>query len=201
MEERHQGDPRSPRVPRPADVLARFPGPVAIAAEPVGGASAILGVEEIDGQPWAVEVGYTAAGRHLLTVRTVRSTAGLDPRGLTVESLASAVVAFAARDEGARPLGVPVTLAEGDAERRIAAHIAASRLTREQVARTPTRHTTLEIGGTAIPGDRVDLAECSAVDLAWDGQTVYCAGRPEIIDTLKLRPATPSDFDEEIPQP
>lgn len=101
MDSSNHGDPRS-RVPRPAQLLARFPGPVAIAAGPVEGAAAVLGAEEIDGRPWAIEVGYTTAGCHLLTVRTVRSAAGLDPRGLTVESLASAVVNFVARDEAAR---------------------------------------------------------------------------------------------------
>ena len=93
--------------------------------------------------------------------------------------------------------GEPVVSAPGEAERRIAAHIAASGLTRERVARTPTRPTTIEIGGIEVRGNRVDLAKCSAVDLAWGEQTVYCAGRSDILDALKLRAATPGDFGEE----
>lgn len=195
MDSSNQGDPRS-RVPRPAQLLARFPGPVAIAAGPVEGAPAVLGAEEIDALPWAIEVGYTTAGRHLLTVRTVRSAAGLDPRGLTVESLASAVVNFVARDEAARPPAAGRPLAAGEAESQVMAHIAASGLTRRQVAATPTHATTLEVNGVTLEGRRLDLAECSAIDLKWGDQTVYCAGAPHILDALKLRAATPEDFEE-----
>lgn len=195
MDSSNQGDPRS-RVPRPAQLLARFPGPVAIAAGPVEGAAAVLGAEEIDGLPWAIEVGYTTAGCHLLTVRTVRSAAGLDPRGLTVESLASAVVNFIARDEAARTPETSRPLAADEAENRVMAHIAASGLTRRQVAATPTHATTLDVNGVTIEGRRVDLAECSAIDLKWGDQTVYCAGAPHIVDALKLRAATPEDFAE-----
>lgn len=194
MDSANQGDPLS-RVPRAARLLARFPGPVAIAAGPVEGAIAVLGAEEIDGLPWAVEVGYTAAGRHLLTIRTVRSAAGLEPRGLTVESLASAVVNFVARDEAARAPEDRDLPAISEAEQRIMARITASRLTRQEVADAPTHATTLDVAGVAIEGQRVDIAGCSAVDLTWGDQSVYCAGAPHIVDALKLRSATPDDFD------
>lgn len=76
------------------------------------------------------------------------------------------------------------------------AHIAASGLTRRQVTAAPTHAITLEVDGAALAGRRVDIAGCAGVDLRWGDQTVYCVGAPHIVDALKLRPATPDDFQE-----
>ena len=163
-----------------------FPGPVAIPVDPIQDAVPVVGTEEADDEPWAVEIGYQAPTRHVLTVRTVRSTEGLNPHGRTVESLASAVVNYLNRDQNTRP-----GTAFGD---RIRERISASRHTRATVEGTPTIPTIIVIDGVAVEGRRVDLDTCSAVELAWGRQRVFCTGQPDIIDNLRLRSATPDDF-------
>jgi hypothetical protein len=82
MHREHEGDPRDPRVPALEEILDRFPGPVAVAAEPVGQLPPAPGFEAHGDEPWAITVDYADPDVHLLTVRTVRSPRGLDPTGL-----------------------------------------------------------------------------------------------------------------------
>ncbi len=170
----------------------RFPGPIAIPASPVSGAARHVGFTANDDEPWSIDVDYSGSGGHLLTVRTVRSREHLDPYGLPVEDLAGAIVNTANRERAAEP-------GEGagpgpDPEAWARRHVTESRFTRAQVARTPTTAVSMMIDGIETPGTRVDVGRRSAVMLAWGGQTVFCAGRPEIIETLVLRSARPEDL-------
>jgi hypothetical protein len=184
----------NPRVPWGKEILDGFPGPVAIPAEPIRGLTPSLGWEQVNDEPWAINIDYAIPeGQHLLTVRTVRSPEGLNPRH-PIESLASAVVNFVNMDQGARPLGTPIPVDLTEAEQRVRDHVSASRLTRADVEGTPTFPTVIAIDVVAIEGSRVDLVRCSAVELAWGEQVVFCTGLPDIIDALRLKSATPDDF-------
>lgn len=192
MDYRNAGDPRFGHGER---MLDGFPGPVAIPAEPVWGLTPVVGWEHTNDVPWAMEIGYAIpGGQHVLTVRTVRSAEGLNPRGLAVESLACAVVNFVSKDQDARPQ--PVDLAT--AQEWFRDQMSASRLTRAEVAGTPEFPTVVVVDGVATEGSRVDLQRCSAVELAWGKQIVFCTGLPDIIDALRLRSAIPQDFDGTI---
>jgi hypothetical protein len=190
MRYQEDGDPRPPRVPALGEMWDRFPGPVAIPAGQVGGSAPQAGFAANDDDPWSIDLDYSASGEHLLTVRTVRSRDGLDPYGLPVEDLAGAIIDFENRG-GATPSPRP---SSQDPEAWVEQHIAASRLSRAEVARTPTVATSMRIDGIETPGIRVDVSGRAAVQLAWGPQTVFCAGRPEIVDALTLRSAVPEDF-------
>jgi hypothetical protein len=69
----------------------------------------------------------------------------------------------------------------------------ANRTTYATVEATPTYPAVTMIDGVPIEGRRVDLVRCSAVELSWRGQLVFCTGLPDIIDGLALRSATPDD--------
>jgi hypothetical protein len=192
MDYQGNGDPPSARIPTPAEMRDRFPGPIAIPAEPISGAARHVGFIANDHEPWSIDIDYSGSGGHLLTVRTVRSREHLDPYGLPVEDLAGAIINAANRDRGADPGGGAE--ARQDPEAWARQHVVESRLTRAQVAETPTTSVSITIDGIDTPGTRVDTGGRSAVMLAWGEQSIFCAGRPEIIDGLALRSARPEDF-------
>src|SRR5436305_13894376 len=148
-----------PSRDRDGTSLDRFPGPIAVVAGPVDPATVSFGLEEIDDEPWAVEAGYRTPTRYLLTVRTVRSWKHLDPRGLPVEDLTSAVVNFALREAGP------------------------ARLSRTEIARVPAVPTTIVVDGVETAATRIQVPGCVAIQLGWGEQTVFCAGAPEMADT------------------
>ncbi len=182
------GDPRRPRVPDPADILSGFPGRIAIPVAPPTRADPLIQWMANDDRLWSVTLDYRDARERRLRVHTVRSPAHLDPRGLPVEDLASAVVNYL---PGAAPStgGDPGT---GQAWAR--ASVTAARATRAEVGSAPVGAVTLPIDGVPVPGERVDLPQCAAVRLAWDDQLVFCVGPADLIDPLRLRTATPQDL-------
>src|SRR5580700_4138265 len=149
------GDPPSERIPTLGEIRDRFPGPIAIPAQPISGAARHVGFTANDHEPWSIDVAYSGAEGHLLTVRTVRSRKHLDPYGLPVEDLAGAIVEVANRDRSYAPGTGPVP--QQDAEAWAQQHIAESRLTRGEVARTPAVPASMTIDGTEVPGTRVDI--------------------------------------------
>lgn len=82
------GEGPSRRSPDYAELVERFPGPVAIACVPPAGSIAMCGYETSDGHPWAVEVTYALDGRDLLRVRTVRGSIDWTEAVRGTESLA-----------------------------------------------------------------------------------------------------------------
>ena len=188
------------RRPWGNEILDGFPGPVAIAAQPIQGLAPVLGWEEVDDQPWAIQVGYAIPrGRQVLTVRTVRSTEGLSPRH-PLESLASVIVNFVNADLGGRAPRRTTVVDPVEATRQDYARMSASRLLRAEVEGTATSPVTVRLDGVAIEGSRVDLERCSAVEVPWDGQIVFCAGLADVLDTLALKSATPDDFVRRTPR-
>jgi hypothetical protein len=171
--------------------LDRFPGPIAVATGPIDSATLAIGLEEIDDEPWAVEAGYRTPARHLLTVRTVRSWKHLDPRGLPVEDLASAVINFKLKEpDWAADPGWPAS----EAEMRLQAMAQGVRLSRAEIARVRAVPTAVVIDGVETAGSRIDVPGCAAIQLAWGEQTVFCAGLADTVDALRLRTATAADL-------
>jgi hypothetical protein len=192
MDDQENGGPPSARIPTPDEMRDRFPGPIAVPAEPVGGAARHVGFIANDHEPWSIDLDYSGSGGHVLTIRTVRSREDLDPYGLPVEDLAGAIVNLANRDRATQPGAGPGL--HQDPETWARQHVSESRQTRAQVAETPTTSVSVTIDGIETPGHRVDIGGRSAVMLTWGDQSVFCAGRPEIIDRLVLRSARPDDF-------
>lgn len=65
-----RGDPAS-RFPPLRESVARFPGPVVIAEEPMHAAIPTMTIELNHDAPWAIDVSYAGPTEHLLTIRTV----------------------------------------------------------------------------------------------------------------------------------
>lgn len=81
--------------------VARFPGPVAIAAEVPAGLIALPGFENLDGRPWCVQVRYRdpADGRRRVVVRTTRGSLDWTPVIETIENVHTVML-----NCGARPI-------------------------------------------------------------------------------------------------
>jgi hypothetical protein len=192
MDFQGNGDPPSARIHTPGEMRDRFPGPIAIPAEPISGAARHVGFMANNEEPWSIDIDYSGPGGHMLTIRTVRSREHLDPYGLPVEDLPGTIVNVANRERAVDPNGAAGPGQDPEAWAR--QHVTESRLTRAQVAETPTTSVSVLIDGIETPGSRVDIGGRSAVMLAWGKQTVFGAGRLEIIDGLVLRSARPEDF-------
>jgi hypothetical protein len=74
----------------------------------------------------------------------------------------------------------------GDEDSWVADLVARHRQARAAIADRPVTTASVPIDGTEVDGRRIDFADCAAVELAWGEQTVFCAGRPEIIGRLRL---------------
>ena len=193
MDFQGNGDPPSSADPHAGRDAGPFSRSYRRSGRPISGAARHVGFIANDEEPWSIDLDYSGPGGHMLTIRTVRSREHLDPYGLPVEDLAGAIVNLANRERAADPNG---TAGPGqDPEAWARQHVTESRLTRAQVAETPTTSVPVLIDGIETPGARVDIGGRSAVMLPWEKQTVFCAGRPaEIIDSLVLRSARPEDF-------
>jgi hypothetical protein len=74
----------------------------------------------------------------------------------------------------------------GDEGSWVADLVARHRQIRAAIADRPVTTASVRIDGTDVEGRRIDFADCAAVELARGGQTVFCAGRPDIIGRLRL---------------
>ena len=88
-------------MPVMAQHVARFPGPVAIAAEVPAGLIALAGFENSDGRPWAIQVRYRdpADGGRRVVVRTTRGSLDWTPVIGTIENVHTVML-----NCGARPI-------------------------------------------------------------------------------------------------
>ncbi len=187
MEYRGNGGPPPGQAPTLGEMLERFPGPIAVLAGPITNARRTVSYMANDHEPWSIDVGYTTSQGHLLTIRTVRSREGLNPYGLPVEDLATAVINAANRELATNPSRAAAR--EEGAEAWALRHVMDSRLLRAETAATPAYEVSLTMDGATIPGTRVDVSGWAAVELQWGAQRVFAAGRPDIIDDLALRSA------------
>jgi hypothetical protein len=186
MEYRDGGPP--PGGPSLHELLDRFPGPIAVLATPLDGATRAVSVMTSDAEPWSVDVSYLTDMDHLLTIRTVRSAEGIDSYALPVENLATAITNAANREASVN--SEPRSAAPGqDAESWAQRHVTDSRSLRAEVAGKLTTEVMISVDSIPVTGFRVDAGGWAAVELRWAGQKVFCSGRPEVIETVALRSA------------
>ena len=163
------GDGPKPQRTNYAAKAEEFPGPVAIACAPPEGTIALLGFEDSDDHPWAIDVTYATTGHKQLRVRTVRGTIDWPQRIRSVETLASNMIE-------------PVGMAGPGAARG------------PRIPTAPETPTSIVIDGTPVPATRMDLPNRSGIRVEWQGQHVFCLGEAKLLDSLELRTGTSADF-------
>ena len=170
MHYRRPGDGPLPQRPDYAQRALEFPGPVVIACTPPDGTLTLLGFEDTDDHPWAIDVTYAVPGRKRLRVRTVRGAIDWPQRIRSLETLATNMI----NTDGIGP---------GDDLGRFVAE-----------PQTPETPTSIVIDGESVPATRMDLPNCSGIGVEWRGQRIFCTGEPGLLDTLELRTGTGPDF-------
>ncbi|TDX84940.1 hypothetical protein [Amycolatopsis arida] len=139
--------------------------------------------DNINGNPWALEVVYQPHDHDRLVVRTIRSRQGIPLRATYVENHAIQLLNFLDRVNPV-VVGAPTKEAEQTHSARV----------RDAIERATPLPTTVVIDGVPERGTRVDVLDWSVVELAWGDQAVFVTGRPETLDGLTLRSATPADL-------
>jgi hypothetical protein len=172
----------------PSRMVDGFPGDVAVAAGRWEGAVPLVSVMATNGEPWALELFYPVGSRPGLAVRTIRSARALDARHMPVEDLASVMTNFVLNhgDEPRPDLS-------GGAESRASAAFALSRGIRARVSDFEPARTTISIDGDEYIARRIDLLGCTAVEVPWADQTVFCVAGTEDIHGLGLRTLRPGE--------
>ncbi len=168
-----------------AMALRRFPGPVAVVLAPA--ATPRLTFEEVDHEPWAVQIEYHDATGLPLVVRTVRSTSGLSPRGLPVEDIPSVMLTFLLAGPGPVPGLRPARPGEPDLDAVLRSRSRALMSSRAALERLVPSATGVTIDGRDLRARRVDAPACVGLHVPWLGQNVFCAVLPEFVGALQLR--------------
>jgi len=191
MRQDNSGASRQPRGPALNEIFARFPGHVVVAHDDLGlGAMASWQYHEVDGIPWALEAIYGRDASHLLVVKTVRPPVGLDPRGMPVESDAIQISNFV---HHAEITATPERYGPGH-EPGPRDHLERFRRAQQAVDQAQPQTMTVSCDGLALLGSRIIALDCCVARVTWDGSTIWCTGRPEIIGRVVLRTATVDDF-------
>ncbi|OXM43129.1 hypothetical protein [Amycolatopsis alba] len=183
MDTDDNGAPQA-RGPALTDYLTGFPAPLAVAGTGLGlGTITSWSSHGADDLTTALEVLYAHGTRLALAITTVRSTHGIDPRGLPIETPAIQLINFLTRAAVHTTPEDPAARLEHD---RNIQH------TTDQAPRTTV---TVLCDGHPVTGQRVTVLEHAVIELPWhDKHTVLCAGPHDILDTLTLRTATPEDL-------
>lgn len=168
-----------------AMALRRFPGPVAVVLAPA--ATPRLTFEEVDHEPWAVQIEYHDATGLRLVVRTVRSTSGLSPRGLPVEDIPSVMLAFLLAGPGPVLDLLAGRPGEPDLDAVLRSRSRALMSSRAALERLVPSATSVTIDGRDLRARRVDAPACVGLHVPWLGQNVFCAVLPELVGALQLR--------------
>jgi hypothetical protein len=146
--------------------------------------------DAVDDTPWALEALYDSGSSYLLTVKTVRSPAGLSPRGLPIENETIQISNFLNR---AKIIANPERYGPGrQPDRR--EHLDRYQAVQQAVDNALSETVTVPCDGALLMGSRIAALGCSVVRLAWDDSIIWCTGQPEIIARLALRTATSDDF-------
>ncbi|KFU82048.1 hypothetical protein SAMN04489729_1561 [Amycolatopsis lurida] len=185
------------RGPALADYLIDFPAPLAVAGADLGLGTIISwsshGVNDLTS---ALELFYEQGPRLAMAITTIRSTRGIDPRGLPLETPALHLSNFLARaavhahsdryrfdPEDPGPVSDP------------AARLEHERRTQHATDQAPRSTVTVLCDGRPVTGRRVTALEHSVIELPWhDEHTVLCVGTQDILDKLTLRTSTPEDL-------
>lgn len=154
----------------PARIIGAFPGPVAAVAGRWDGAVPLVGMTATDDEPWAVELYYPIESRPGLTIRTIRPHGEPGGRGRPIEDLPSAAVNFILNY-----IDVPPDPSASEQAHRDAI-IARSSGIRAHAADAEPVLTAINIDGRAYPAVRIDLLECTALEVPWEDQTVLLRG-------------------------
>ena len=157
--------------------FARFPSPVAVADPAPAGSAVSVHLSSWEEQTVSVELRYRVAGRLVLLVRSACPPNGDSPRGVPVESLASTITNF---QLGTAAFGGgPLTDERPPARPPGAAARAA-------VAEAPHLEVSVRLDLVPARAVRVDVLGCAAVEVPREAHTIFCAGTPAMIDTLRL---------------
>lgn len=179
------GRPHEP-VPDLREMLDRFARPVAVAATPPGLGPGGFEFETINDQPWAIIVTYASSAQGTLILKTLRSGGAADGHGAPVESLAEALISLHLQRPTWR-LPDPEEVGHEGVETALLQRRDALLRIRAELVSAPTRSATVVIDELSVQGRRIDHGYGSAVELPWNGQVVFCAGRADTVDALALR--------------
>jgi hypothetical protein len=179
------------RGPAVSELFAHFPGRVAVPHDDLGlGTMKTWQYEAVDDTPWALEALYDSGSRYLLSVKSVRSSAGLSPRGLPLENDTIQISKFLQR---ADIIANPERYASGhhpDRRDHLDRYQAAQQAVHDALPETVT----VPCDGVPRTGSRITALGCCVARLTWDDTTMWCTGQPEIVARLALRTATLDDF-------
>jgi hypothetical protein len=160
-----------------------FDSAVLGAANPPAGCDELWGGELSNGRPHCEHVAYKVPrGEVLLYIRTVFAEPVPPPVIRTVEDVYSVLMNFRLRIHRRPPQpGVrrPPTTREEGRELTSTGH--------RDVAAAPAREIVVALDDGELRGSRRDFTDCSVAEFDWiDGARVFCAGRAEILDGLRL---------------
>jgi hypothetical protein len=158
-----------------------FDSAVLCAANPPEGCDELWGGELSDGRPHCEQVSYKVPrGEVLLYIRTIFAEPVPPPVIRTVENVSTILMNFRTKRHQ-RPSGVRRTPTREEF-RDLTSMIA------RDVAAAPAREIVLTLDDGELRGSRRDFADCAIAEFDWlNGARVFCAGRPEILDALRLR--------------
>jgi hypothetical protein len=160
-----------------------FDSAVLCAANPPDGCDDLWGGELSDGRPHCEHVSYYQAprGEVLLYIRTVFAEAVPPPVIRTVENVSTVLMNFRIRGHR-RPRQPGVRRTPTREEFR-----ELTSTTDRDVAAALAREAVVALDDGELRGSRRDFADCSVAEFDWiDGARVFCAGRPELLDGLRL---------------
>jgi hypothetical protein len=182
---------RQPRGPAISELFAHFPGRVSVPRDDLGlGRMTTWQYEGVDDTPWALEALYDSGSIYLLSVKTVRSEAGLSPRGLPLENETMQISNFLNR---ARIIAHPERYGPSrHPDRR--EHLDRHQAVQQAVDHALSETVTVPCDGVLLTGSRITALGYCVVRLTWDYGMIWCTGQPEIIARLALRTATSDDF-------
>ncbi len=185
------------RGPALADYLTDFPAPLAVAGADLGlGAITSWSSRGADDLTSALELLYEQGTRLALAITTVRSTHGIDPRGLPIETAALHLSNFLARaDVHAHPGRYRFNPENPGPEPDPAARLEHERRIQHAIDQAPHSTVTVLCDERPVTGQRVTVLEHAVIELPWhDEHTVLCVGPHDILDKLTLRTSTPEDL-------
>jgi len=201
MEFDETGTGRIKRGPTVRETIDRFPGPIAIAAE-----AAATGLEVTWNSyfaegvtTYAVVAEYDTSAEHLFAVKTFRPL----PAGrvhLAIENPVNQIANYLDRaDLIANPGKYRYQAGRARPHTPGNAFVAANAPFRP-IAGARTTSVSVVVDSAPLAGKRVDIENCSVLELHWGDRIIFCTGSPTALDSLTLRTATLDDLPRNPPE-